>query len=156
MIQIYSFMGHISRRQEDEICASLLLLVLWFCLQGYVSYLQGRVWNYNQSANCQRIGCFAWNPSCHVSFTLQPCRIAMAHTIWQVWSRRREPDNQLAVSQVSLNGLCCLVPTALCQSWGNRENFQRKQDQQCWCSVISWSPGERLETEKYVGTTKVR
>ena len=42
---------------------------------GHESNLQGCVWNYKQCANCQRIGCFARDTSCHVRVTLQPSRI---------------------------------------------------------------------------------
>ena len=50
---------------------------------GHEFYLQGCVWNYTQCAYCQRMGCLTWNTSCHVSFTLQPCRITNLLQIWE-------------------------------------------------------------------------
>ena len=60
----------------NEICASLLLKLYWFYDFVYKVMSPTGVWNYTQYANCQRIGCLAWNTSCDVSFTLQPCRIS--------------------------------------------------------------------------------
>ena len=85
--------------------------------------------------------------------------------ICQVWSQRRDQDNQPAICQVSFDGQWCLLASALCQSRGNGVNIQvqlhrqlhqwcklhRQLHQWCLCCVISWFPGEQLETEEYSG-----
>ena len=92
----------------------------------HMSYLQECVWNHTQCVNCQRMGCLARKTSCHLSFTLQPCRIASCESVvkswWQNWrirSRRLERDNQPAVCQVSFNGSLrwCLLPLQKSRKW---------------------------------------